>query len=284
MSAAWTWTAVGVTVVVLVLYELLLLLLQRRQPERLARAKHAGLREDWFLAVSQQKGSEVLAVQTLRNSLMSATMLASTAALALMGTVTLAAPSLHARLEAAQGISSITPRLVLELVLLTLLCVSLVSTMMAVRFYNHAGFIGAMPVDSEARGDGPRQASGTFAGRESCMGSAFASWCSSCRSSRPSCCRWRVQSPLYWSRARFSHSTDISMIHPRSEPRRARALGADRPACGLQGATTDWPRWAYVVGGRPWPSTSVTCCLRRCRLPPRRLVRQHRGHEPVRSV
>lgn len=136
---------------VLVLYELLLLLLQRRQPERLARAKHAGLREDWFLAVSQQKGSEVLAVQTLRNSLMSATMLASTAALALMGTVTLAAPSLHASLEAAQGISSITPRLVLELVLLTLLCVSLVSTMMAVRFYNHAGFIGAMPVDSEAR-------------------------------------------------------------------------------------------------------------------------------------
>jgi hypothetical protein len=32
--------------------------------------------------MSAQKGSEILAVQTLRNSLMSATMLASTAALA----------------------------------------------------------------------------------------------------------------------------------------------------------------------------------------------------------
>ncbi len=151
VDTAWTWAAVAATVVVLVLYKLLLLLLQQRQPDRLARTRHAGLREDWFLAISAQKGSEVLAVQTLRNSLMSSTMLASTAALALMGTVTLAAPSLHAGFDAVPSISSVTPRLVLELVLLTLLFASLVSTMMAVRFFNHAGFIGGMPVDSEAR-------------------------------------------------------------------------------------------------------------------------------------
>lgn len=148
---AWTWTAVGATASVLLLYEVLLVLLQQRQPERLARARHASLREDWFLTVSAQKGSEILAVQTLRNSLMSATMLASTAALALMGTVTLAAPSLHASFDTTHGIWDVSPRLVLELVLLTLLFASLVSTMMAVRFYNHAGFIGGMPVDSEAR-------------------------------------------------------------------------------------------------------------------------------------
>jgi uncharacterized membrane protein len=151
MTMVWTWVAVGVTATILLLYEVLLVLLQRRQPERLARARHASLREDWFFAVSAQKGSEVLAVQTLRNSLMSATMLASTAALALMGTVTLAAPSLHASFEAARGISAVSPRLILELLLLALLFASLVSTMMAVRFYNHAGFIGGMPVDSEAR-------------------------------------------------------------------------------------------------------------------------------------
>jgi hypothetical protein len=151
MSMAWTWTAVGATAAVLLLYEVLLILLQRRQPERLARARHASLREDWFLAVSAQKGSEILAVQTLRNSLMSATMLASTAALALMGTVTLAAPSLHASFDTAQGLSDVSPRLMLELLLLALLFASLVSTMMAVRFYSHAGFIGGMPVDSEAR-------------------------------------------------------------------------------------------------------------------------------------
>lgn len=151
MSMAWTWAAVGATATVLLLYEVLLVLLRRRQPERLARVRHANLREDWFLAISAQKGSEVLAVQTLRNSLMSATMLTSTAALALMGTVTLAAPSLHASFETARGVSDITPRLTLELLLLILLFASMVSTMMAVRFYNHAGFIGGMPVDSEAR-------------------------------------------------------------------------------------------------------------------------------------
>jgi hypothetical protein len=82
---------------------------------------------------------------------MSATMLASTAALALMGAVTLAAPSLHASFGTASDVSDVSPRLVLELMLLALLFVSLVSTMMAVRFYNHAGFIGGMPVDCEAR-------------------------------------------------------------------------------------------------------------------------------------
>lgn len=151
MSTAWTWAAVGATTAVLILYEVLLALLQQQQPDRLARTRHASLREDWFLAVSAQAGSEVLAVQTLRNSLMSATMLASTAALALMGTVTLAAPSLHANFDTVRGLSELTPRLTLELILLALLFASLVSTMMAVRFYNHAGFIGGMPVDSDAR-------------------------------------------------------------------------------------------------------------------------------------
>lgn len=151
MVAPGTWTAVAVTITILVLYELMLVTLQRRRPGRLARAAHAGLREDWFEAVSAQKGSEVLGVQTLRNSLMSATVLASTAALGLMGTVTLAAPSLHASLQAGSGIDAISPRLVLELVLLALLFASLVSTMMAVRFYNHAGFIVGIPVESAAR-------------------------------------------------------------------------------------------------------------------------------------
>lgn len=151
MSTDWSWVCVGLTLAVLALYEVLLVLLQRHRSNRLAPARHAGLREEWFRVVSAQTGSEVLAVQTLRNSLMSATMLASTAALALMGTVTLAAPSLHDSLDAARGVAHLTPRPVLELVLLALLFASLVSTMMAVRFYNHAGFIGGMPVGSEAR-------------------------------------------------------------------------------------------------------------------------------------
>ena len=152
MTSTMTWLAALATVAVLVGYEVALALAQRRSPERLARTAHATLRQEWFAEVSKQKGSEILAVQTLRNSLMSATMTASTAVLGLMATVTLAAPSLHLSFgEAISGAPSLTARLALELVLMGLLFASLVSSAMAVRYYNHAGFIGAMPVGSDAR-------------------------------------------------------------------------------------------------------------------------------------
>lgn len=151
MSSYTVWLATLATVVLLLGYEAFAALAQRRRPDRMARSAHANLREDWFHAVSQQGGSEILAVQTLRNSLMSATMTASTAVLGLLGTVTLAAPSLHVGFGEAAALSTLTPRLVLELLLLTLLFSSLVCSAMAVRYYNHAGFISGMPVASEAR-------------------------------------------------------------------------------------------------------------------------------------
>jgi hypothetical protein len=144
------WAALGVTLAVLVAYEAWLALAARRAPRRLAHSAHATLREEWFAAVGAHPGSEVLAVQTLRNALMSATMTASTAALALMGTLALAAPSLHASLDAGSSAVA-TPRIVLELALLALLFGSLFASAMAVRYYNHASFIGAMPVGSDAR-------------------------------------------------------------------------------------------------------------------------------------
>jgi hypothetical protein len=149
MSESARWLAAAVTIALVALYELWFAVAQRRQPLRLGRSAHASLREDWFDAVSQQPGSEVLAVQTLRNSLMSASMTASTAVLGLMGTVTLSASSLNASLAGAAF--AFTPRLAVELILLALLFASLVASVMAVRYYNHAGFVGAMPVGSEAR-------------------------------------------------------------------------------------------------------------------------------------
>lgn len=151
MNGQLVWLATLATVVLLFGYEALMAIAQRQRPDRIARSAHAALREDWFTAVSQHQGSELLAVQTLRNALMSATMTASTAVLGLMGTVTLAAPSLHAGFGEAAALPSITPRLVLELLLLTLLFASLVCSAMAVRYYTHAGFISGMPVESVAR-------------------------------------------------------------------------------------------------------------------------------------
>ena len=146
MAELTSWLAALATVGILVVYEIVLLSVQRRNPQRLARSVHAALREDWFVSVSARPGSELLAVQTLRNSLMSATMTASTAVLGLMGTATLLAPTLG-----AAGTAPLAARLALELVLLTILFASLVCSAMAVRYYNHASFVCSMPVESEAR-------------------------------------------------------------------------------------------------------------------------------------
>ncbi len=151
MNGNLVWLAVLATVVPLLGYEAAVAVAQRFLPERMARSAHAALREDWFGAVSQRPDSELLAVQTLRNSLMAATMTASTAVLGLIGTATLAASSLHASFGEAAALPSFTPRLVLELLLLSLLFSSLVCSAMAVRYYNHAGFISGMPIGSEAR-------------------------------------------------------------------------------------------------------------------------------------
>ena len=64
-----TWLAALLTVAILLAYEGALLLVQRLSPSRLARSAHANLREEWFAAISRHPGSEILAVQTLRNSL-----------------------------------------------------------------------------------------------------------------------------------------------------------------------------------------------------------------------
>ncbi len=140
------------TVAIVVAYEVGLAIAERRHPTRVARSSHAQLRQVWFDAIAGEAGAEILAVQTLRNSLMSATMTASTAALGLMGTATLAIPSLHEALIQDVGWSGLlAPRPVIELVLLSLLFVSLFSSVMAVRYYTHLSFIAGIPANSATK-------------------------------------------------------------------------------------------------------------------------------------
>ncbi len=147
-GAAHWWPTLA-TILVLLLYQVLLAVAERINPLGVARSSHAHLRSTWFDAIARREGSEILAVQTLRNSLMSATMTASTAALALMGSITLAAPSFNSMAgSGATTLDLLTPRHVLELVLLLFLFVSLVSSVMSVRYYTHASFIAGMPADS----------------------------------------------------------------------------------------------------------------------------------------
>ncbi|WP_119153380.1 DUF599 domain-containing protein [Caldimonas tepidiphila] len=152
MSEALTWGASLATIAILLAYEVGLLLVQRRSPDRVARTAHARMRTEWFDALSRQPGSELLAVQTLRNSVMSASMIASTAAIGLMGTVTLVAPLLaEAWAEAGVPGTRFTPRLVLELLLMVQLFASLACAATSVRCFTHAGFICSMPVNSAER-------------------------------------------------------------------------------------------------------------------------------------
>ncbi len=151
-SITLTWLSGAITVGMVVAYELLQHWRHRHHPLSLARTAHANLREDWFRSINTHVGSELLAIQTLRNSLMSATLTATTATLGLMGTVTLTASSwVSPTTTSVSGIMiwpAISPRLGTELALMLALFITLTCAVMAVRSFSHASFIGAMPSGS----------------------------------------------------------------------------------------------------------------------------------------
>lgn len=150
MNPLLPWLAIAAAALIIGAYELHLVLAARRSAEATARSAHALLRSEWVAALSMYPGSEILAVQTLRNSLMSATITASTAALALMGSVSLAASS-AIRNGTLWALPQNSARLVLELMLLSALFASYVCSAMAMRYFSHAGFVLSLPVGSPSR-------------------------------------------------------------------------------------------------------------------------------------
>lgn len=115
-------------------------------PSRATRT-HDQLREDWLNATAATKGTEVLGVQTIRNSLMSCTMTATTATLSFMGGITLLHSNWASQAMAAQQAVLLQH----ALAVLVLLGLSFVTSMLSARQWHHAGFVAGMPVDSEAR-------------------------------------------------------------------------------------------------------------------------------------
>ncbi|MEO7937132.1 MAG: DUF599 domain-containing protein [Burkholderiaceae bacterium] len=147
MNAAQNWIAFGISTAIFVVYEIWVFWVGRRHPDRIARSAHATLRVSWADALSRQPGFEIVAVQALRNSLMSATIAASTAALALMGTISLASSNINA--ATFDGTPPL--RIVLEVLLMATLFASYVCSAMAMRFFSHAGFVMSMPVAAPER-------------------------------------------------------------------------------------------------------------------------------------
>lgn len=144
------WWALLLGTAIVVGYEAWVTWIGRRQPQRVARLAHARMRAEWVQVLGQQAGFEIIAVQTLRNSLMSATITASTAALCLMGVVSIAGNRLMGGIVSVQGELTLASRL-LDLALLTTLFASFVCSAFSMRYYNHAGYVVSMPVGSQAR-------------------------------------------------------------------------------------------------------------------------------------
>ncbi len=147
MTTSHDWIAFGIATVIFAIYEIWVLWVGWRHPTRIARSAHAFMRESWVDALGRQPGFEIVAVQALRNSLMSATIAASTAALALMGTVSLASGNL----EVTTFNSTPPLRIVLEILLMATLFASYVCSAMSMRYFSHAGFVMSMPVASPER-------------------------------------------------------------------------------------------------------------------------------------
>jgi hypothetical protein len=147
MSEQTHWLLFALSTLIFACYEIWAFWVGVRHPHRLARSANAQMRVNWVRALGRQPGFEIVAVQALRNSLMSATIAASTSALALMGTVTLASATIAS--SAAAGTP--TFRATLEILLMATLFASYVCSAMSMRFFSHAGFVMSMPVASPER-------------------------------------------------------------------------------------------------------------------------------------
>jgi hypothetical protein len=94
MNSIAAWGSLAVSLPLILFYEIHAHRVSKRDPTHQARFINSHMRASWVQAMSMQPGFEIVAVQALRNSLMSATVVASTAALALMASLTLGGASL----------------------------------------------------------------------------------------------------------------------------------------------------------------------------------------------
>jgi uncharacterized membrane protein len=151
MQTAAAWGSLVIGLLLILVYEVRAHLLGRRDPTHQARFVNARMRAAWVQTMSAQPGMEIVAVQALRNLLMSATIAASTAALALMASLTLGGASLATGLAQLprEGIAPL--HVLLGALAVGLLFASYVCSAMSMRYYGNATLIVSMPVASAER-------------------------------------------------------------------------------------------------------------------------------------
>ncbi len=122
----------------------------KHDPTYTVQAVNRIARTAWVETIMQDDKHAVLAVQTLRNSTMAATFLASTAVLMIIGVLTLSeqGEKLEATWHALNVVGAINPMLwMVKLIMLLLdLFVAFFSFSMAIRVFNHVGYMINVPV------------------------------------------------------------------------------------------------------------------------------------------
>jgi uncharacterized membrane protein len=121
----------------------------RLHPEYTVQAVNRIARTAWVETIMREEGKEVLAVQTLRNSTMAATFLASTAVLFIIGVLSLSGQGdkLEGTWHALNFGSKHSGLWMAKLLLLLLdLFVAFFSFSMAVRVFNHVGYLVNVPL------------------------------------------------------------------------------------------------------------------------------------------
>jgi uncharacterized membrane protein len=148
--------ALALSVMLLAAYHLYLLLRLRRDPDYTIQAVNRVVRTAWVESVMQDESRGILAVQTLRNSTMAATFLASTSILLIIGTLNLSSQPEH--LGALWHIASFMGKQnaelwVAKLVLLIVdFFVAFFSFSTSIRLFNHVGYQISVPHDVRPRG------------------------------------------------------------------------------------------------------------------------------------
>lgn len=122
----------------------------RRYPTYTIQAINNIARKAWVESIMRDKGKEVLAVQTLRNSIMAATLPATSSVVLIIGVLTLSAQG--DKMESTWhvlnflGVTHSDLWLTKLLIMLLDLLVAFFSFSVSIRFYNHVGFMVNVPL------------------------------------------------------------------------------------------------------------------------------------------
>ena len=145
----------GGSALLLVLYHVYLYLKIQRNPAYTIQAMNRRVRIAWVTSAMADDRKDVLAIQTLRNSTMAATFLASTAVLLIIGTLTLSgrADKLDATWDAlnAFGGRGATLWVAKLLLLVSDFFVAFFAFSVAVRLFNHVGYMIGIPGDARPK-------------------------------------------------------------------------------------------------------------------------------------